>query len=621
MKTRTMKKALSLILAVLMIALAIPFTLLPAAAEGENPTIVGATIGGCFPSNDKNRVMAFQSKNPGSNIYDGNIKTDAESEAYTNKANALKNAYFDADGKFAYIKNEAVEGGYYHVVFLELNEKSTVDKLHLWADSGRTSEWAGPNGYDIWYSADGVTYQKTNLSFSGIRNSTQVDPTIYVDDNFKGGACIAHHMDMGGVEAKYIAIAVTEFAYGSGSGQSIFYEITVDGTVIVDDDAPVTTDVRFNKVDIYAQNGSGNSVNWAKEQPSSMVLDKVLHEENFASARNDKDELTKRVYFDENGKIAYKDDADFYGVVVAELSTLTKLDTFTIWSPNSIGGGWLDNEAYDIYYSVDGVSFAAVEGAIFDDAISAHKNVPVSEFPGTATSGNTTGGIYRNDVDMKGVTAKYIAIAVKDTIPYKKAEGRRQIVLYELTAQGTAATVGLESGAAVRMNDPTGLRFTGFANKNYVDGLKAQYGEDNVKMGMLITPTDYLANTTEFTKAALDACTAISGVKYLEIDAETVLEDGNNYVVNCAIVNILEANYNRSFSAVLYIKVNGEIVEYSAFNELFNSRSVAAVAEAAYYDVKSEADATYANEVSVDGVTMYSPYTEEQRNTLYGFFG
>ena len=33
MKTRTMKKALSLILAVLMIALAIPFTLLPAAAE------------------------------------------------------------------------------------------------------------------------------------------------------------------------------------------------------------------------------------------------------------------------------------------------------------------------------------------------------------------------------------------------------------------------------------------------------------------------------------------------------------------------------------------------------------------------------------------------------------
>ena len=621
MKTRTMKKALSLILAVLMIALAIPFTLLPAAAEGENPTIVGATIGGCFPSNDKNRGMAFQSSNPGSNIYDGKIGTDAESEAYTSKANALKNAYFDADGKFAYIKDEAVAGGYYHVIFLELNEKSTVDKLHLWADSGRTSSWAGPNGYDIWYSADGVTYQKTNLSFSGIRNSTQVDPTIYVDDNFKGSACIAHHMDMGGVEAKYIAIAVTEFAYGSGSGQSIIYEATVDGTVIVDEDAPVSTDVKFNNVNIYAQNGSGTTVNFGSANKGDKALDKILHEDNYSSARNNKDELTKRTYFDENGKIAYKDGADFYGVIVAELSTLTKLDTFTIWSPNSTTGGWLDNAAYDIYYSVDGVSFAPVEGATFADAISAHKNVPVSEFPGTATSGNSTGGIYRNDVDMKGVTAKYIAIAVKDTIP-DKSSNRRQIVLYELTAQGTAVAAGLEVGAAVRMDAPTGLRFTGTVSKNYVDGLKAQYGEDNVKLGMLITPTDYLTNNgLAFTKEALDACTAISGAKYLEIDAETVLTEGNNYKINCAIVEILEANYDRSFSAVLYIKVNGEIVEYSAFNEFFNSRSVAEVAEAAYYDLKSEADTTYTNEVVVDGVTMYSPYTEAQRSVLYGFFG
>ena len=227
----------------------------------------------------------------------------------------------------------------------------------------------------------------------------------------------------------------------------------------------------------------------------------------------------------------------------------------------------------------------------------------------------------QNGAGLSFSIAKYIAIAVKDTIP-DKSSNRRQIVLYELTAQGTVAAAGLEVGAAVRMDAPTGLRFTGPVNKNYVDGLKAQYGENNVKLGMLITPTDYLTNNgLAFTKEALDACTAISGAKYLEIDAETVLTEGNNYKINCAIVEILEANYDRSFSAVLYIKVNGEIVESSAFNELFNSRSVAEVAEAAYYDLKSEADTTYTNEVTVDGVTMYSPYTEAQRSVLYGFFG
>lgn len=619
MKTRTMKKALSLILAVLMIALAIPFTLLPAAAEE-------------FSGDDFAKVTLYAQKANGSSVGFSDRAGMAidkilhEEESYAsaggNNTTIAKRAYFDADGKIAYKD----DGDYFGIIVVEFVKKTTLDSFTVWSPNGSGGNWIDNIAYDIYYSVDGITFVDSGVKTDNARTAHKLVPesdfpgTVAQNGTGTAGKVNMNEMDMNGITAKYIAIAVSQARPSSAQNQIILYEVTAKGTVYEEPAASDPTAVSFNDVSIFAQNGSGKTVYWGSGYDGDKALDKVLHEDNYSSARDKNNEITKRVYFDENGKIAYKDDADFYGVMVAELSTLTKLDTFTIWSPNGLTGKWIDNVAYDIYYSVDGVAFAPVEGASFDDSRTVLKGVSVDEFPGDATVCNDAGVIYRNDVDMKGVTAKYVAIAVRQPIPHD--DGRSHIVLYEITAQGTAAAAGLEVGAAVRMDAPTGLRFTGTVNKNYVDGLKTQYGEDNVKLGMLITPTDYLTNNgLAFTKEALDACTAISGAKYLEIDAETVLTEGNNYKINCAIVEILEANYDRSFSAVLYIKVNGEIVEYSAFNELFNSRSVAEVAEAAYHDVKSEADTTYTNEVVVDGVTMYSPYTEDQRNTLYGFFG
>ena len=429
-----MKRVLSLAIAAWLVVMMIPFALLMVAAEeGESPSIVGATLKGSFPENDKNRVMTFQTSNPGTNIYDGKIDTDAQSEAYKEKANAIKNSYFDADGKYGYEKNEAVDGGYYHVIFLELNVKSAVDTLHLWADSGRQSEWAGPNGYDIWYSVDGETYTNSGLSFSEIRNETEVNPEIYVDDTFNGSACIAHHIAMGGVEAKYIAIAVTDFAYGSGSGQSIIYEATVDGTLLE------TLPVKFNNFEIYAHDGDGNPVNWAKDSGADKITDGILHEDNFAAALNNTVQMTPQVYFDGNGTIAYLDEASddcYYGVAVAELNSFAVLNTLTVWSPNSLNGEWIDNVSYDIYYSVDGETFSLVEGATIEDSREALVGVDVSEFPGEATVCNDAGVIYKNEINMNGVIAKYVAIAVKQPIPH--SDGRAQIVFYELTVDGTA---------------------------------------------------------------------------------------------------------------------------------------------------------------------------------------
>ena len=180
--------------------------------------------------------------------------------------------------------------------------------------------------------------------------------------------------------------------------------------------------------------------------------------------------------------------------------------------------------------------------------------------------------------------------------------------------------LGAVTGASVRLDEPTGIRFTGSVNKTYYDALVAEHGAENVKIGMLITPRDYLVdNGLAFTKAALDDCDAISNAKYLEIDAVTVLDEGTHYKVNCAMVNVYASNYNRAFSARLYVKVNGEIYAYASYNAANNSRSIAEVAKAAYNDVKATADSVYkyATTLSI-GTTVYSPY--ENRDVLANFF-
>ena len=176
-------------------------------------------------------------------------------------------------------------------------------------------------------------------------------------------------------------------------------------------------------------------------------------------------------------------------------------------------------------------------------------------------------------------------------------------------------------GAAVRLSNPTGLRFTGYIGKGLLDELKAEYGNANVKVGMLITPTDYLtANSLDFTKEALDGCGSLpAGKKYVKIDASTILEseDGNAYKINCVLSNVLEDNYARKFSAVTYIEVNGSTYYYADYSEGNNARSITYVAEAALLDLSNTQTDEYRYETETPG--KYSPYTSAQRSTLEGF--
>ena len=92
--------------------------------------------------------------------------------------------------------------------------------------------------------------------------------------------------------------------------------------------------------------------------------------------------------------------------------------------------------------------------------------------------------------------------------------------------------------------------------------------------------------------------------------------------IPCIITQNISQFSNLSLRfGILYIKVNGEIVEYSAYDAENNSRSIAEVSEAAYNDFKTTADEVYKYATTTEaGVTVYSPYTEEQRKVLASFF-
>lgn len=152
----------------------------------------------------------------------------------------------------------------------------------------------------------------------------------------------------------------------------------------------------------------------------------------------------------------------------------------------------------------------------------------------------------------------------------------------------------VQEGASVRLiAEQSGLRFTSDISKEILDYVKDK--KDNgttVSYGTVIAPTDYLTGLNSFTMEALKG----AGKTYLDI----VAKDGITYnteggvTIRAAIVDILEGNYTRDFSAVSYVKytVNGqEVYIYSAFDMEKNTRNIAEVAQAAIDSGDYDSDA------------------------------
>ncbi len=167
--------------------------------------------------------------------------------------------------------------------------------------------------------------------------------------------------------------------------------------------------------------------------------------------------------------------------------------------------------------------------------------------------------------------------------------------------------------ASIRLNSPSGLRFTTTLEKGFYDSLVEKYGAENVKVGTLITPESYVTEAGAFTKAALDTLVKNSEKNYLNIYAdEFFASDAQSYTFVGSVVNILDANKTLKFAGIGYVQAGDEIF----YSDTWAVRSVAEVAAAALADTAAAESDAYPYQVS-EGV--FSPYTEAERAVLAGF--
>ena len=186
-------------------------------------------------------------------------------------------------------------------------------------------------------------------------------------------------------------------------------------------------------------------------------------------------------------------------------------------------------------------------------------------------------------------------------------------------------TQHLLDGAAVRLDNPTGLRFKAVLGGAFLNSIKSANEGKEVTYGIIITPEDYITEAGgEFTIEALSKLNYETD--YLEINADKLLDGGDDagyYLFSGVIYDIDEGNYTREFSARAYVKVddgNGNVTYYySAYDSDVNSRSIAEVAKAAYEDTNNSETDKYKYEVA-ENSGVYSPYEATKRALLPSFY-
>ena len=607
----------------------------------------------------------------------GGFKYDGNSQIIGLNAGA----YLNTD---MYISSIDETRTYYGYALLELDAMSALSDVTVWlaADgnsAGNAAAWSNPkanwnmnNAYDILVSEDGVNWtlmgEYDDMCGDGTNKGAGF-PGRFDDDyamkTVDGYLRLGHKAYLGGIEAKYVAVAVKECINETGN-QIVIGELTVTGLVSSEstektpaeiyaeaEDGDLLKAINFNEAywsDDYFNNSHWNTYYIVTDNGNAVK--QSIHTKYLFGANN------KRAMW--GGLIA---DEQF--PIVNDSDDADSDNCYTVYFDLKFGN---DNENVGFGIQVDGTNSLVVDGkgnsywynwntqrvgAPTDpnEMWTNKTSIPATEkqtFAIEIDSNNESMTLYVADSDglfNKVRTLTYEAgVDVDSGTPYDAAwiDYNLTCGIYIINISGTvldrsteisnlriykglsAGYIRNSVGASVRLAEPTGIRFKSQFRKELIDSLKETYEADKVKIGMLITPTDYITrNGVDFTMAALDACDAITGDKYVKIDATAIHENENYYVIHCALVRIKEGNYDRQFSARAFIEVNGEVYKYAEFDMEDNSRSIAEVAEKAYNDVKATQDSVYKNAITIGTghiAVSYSPYTAEERAILDPFF-
>lgn len=154
------------------------------------------------------------------------------------------------------------------------------------------------------------------------------------------------------------------------------------------------------------------------------------------------------------------------------------------------------------------------------------------------------------------------------------------IILSAVKAE--AKNIYIAEGAAVRLDDPSGLRFTGKIDKS-----QAETAE---KIGMIIAPYSFLSDESKYSDGVVGNYQNLIQKIDLNFPMEKLYENPDEegyYCFNGVLSNVLFENYNRQFTAISYYVHEG-VYHFSDINESDNARSFAYVVGAAYDSKKYE---------------------------------
>ena len=166
------------------------------------------------------------------------------------------------------------------------------------------------------------------------------------------------------------------------------------------------------------------------------------------------------------------------------------------------------------------------------------------------------------------------------------------------------ASFTMGHGASVRLNDPTGIRFSATISAADYNTFIDTYGEDNVEFGMCIARTDSL----DTLKANLSNDALYHEMTAWDLKENPEVETATTYRYNFAIYNLNTENYNKYYTALAYAKVidRNETVYASVAEGVEVTRTPLQVAQMAILDGKTHKDLY----TIVDTVMATSPVIE-----------
>lgn len=165
----------------------------------------------------------------------------------------------------------------------------------------------------------------------------------------------------------------------------------------------------------------------------------------------------------------------------------------------------------------------------------------------------------------------------------------------------TEEEFSMQSGAGIRLNDWTGIRFRAWISEELAGEIS---GDKEKRFGFVIAPAFYFQEAVERSGNADGSCDYVKALAALEgegakpalrMDCVPVREN-ERWMVQGSVVSVLYQNLNLDFTAVAYVETQAAdgtaSYRYAAFPEgsdcLSNARSVSYVASAALQDGSAE---------------------------------